>query len=57
MVKEELEVRGIENPRILEAFRKVPRENFIPPESQDLAYFDGVECPIAYWYNGAMLYN
>lgn len=41
MVKEQLEARGIKNPRVLGAFRKVPREKFIPPESQDLAYFDG----------------
>lgn len=41
MVKEQLEARGIKDPRILEAFREVPREEFVPPESQDLAYFDG----------------
>ena len=32
MVKSQLEGRGISNPALLEAFRKVPRHLFVPPE-------------------------
>lgn len=40
MVQRHLAERGIKNPRILEAFRTVPRHLFIPPESRRLAYED-----------------
>src|SRR5204863_2002950 len=32
--------RGIKNPRVLEAFRTVPRHRFLPPQSHRLAYDD-----------------
>ena len=40
MVKLHLEERGIKDPRVLEAFRTVPRHRFLPPESRRLAYED-----------------
>ena len=30
MVDEQIAARGIQNPRVLEAFRSVPRESFVP---------------------------
>jgi protein-L-isoaspartate(D-aspartate) O-methyltransferase len=41
MVKEQLEKRGIRDPRVLEAMRRVPRHRFVPPENRHLAYADG----------------
>ena len=40
MVQEQMVVRGIRDPRVLEALRKVPRHRFVPPEMQALAYQD-----------------
>jgi len=40
MVEEQLIPRGISDPAVLEAFRKVPREKFIDPQYQKLAYID-----------------
>lgn len=40
MVREQLEARGIDEPRVLSAFRSVPREAFVPPEYRDEAYCD-----------------
>ena len=40
MVHEQLELRGISDPRLLEAFRRVPRHLFVPPEQQAQAYED-----------------
>jgi protein-L-isoaspartate(D-aspartate) O-methyltransferase len=40
MVERHLVERGIKNPRVLEAFRTVPRHRFLPPESQRMAYDD-----------------
>jgi protein-L-isoaspartate(D-aspartate) O-methyltransferase len=40
MVERHLVERGIKDPRVLEAFRTVPRHRFLPPESQRLAYDD-----------------
>ncbi len=40
MVKLHLEPRGIKNPRVLDAFRTVPRHKFLPPGSQRQAYDD-----------------
>jgi protein-L-isoaspartate(D-aspartate) O-methyltransferase len=40
MVKVHLEERGIKNPRVLDAFRTVPRHLFLPRGSQRLAYDD-----------------
>jgi protein-L-isoaspartate(D-aspartate) O-methyltransferase len=41
MVEHQLERRGIADPLVLEAMRKVPREAFVPPELADEAYADG----------------
>ncbi len=40
MVEEQLIPRGISDPAVLEAFREVPREEFIDPEHRRLAYID-----------------
>ena len=40
MVRDQLERRGIRDPRVLEAMRRVPRHLFVPPESQASAYED-----------------
>jgi protein-L-isoaspartate(D-aspartate) O-methyltransferase len=40
MVQRHLAERGIKNPRVLDAFRTVPRHLFVPPESRRLAYDD-----------------
>jgi protein-L-isoaspartate(D-aspartate) O-methyltransferase len=40
MVQRHLVERGIKNPRVLDAFRTVPRHRFLPPESRRLAYDD-----------------
>lgn len=41
MVREQLERRGIRNPRVLAAMRRVPRHWFVPPELRARAYEDG----------------
>jgi protein-L-isoaspartate(D-aspartate) O-methyltransferase len=40
LVQQHLVERGIKDPRVLEAFRTVPRHNFLPPENRRLAYDD-----------------
>jgi len=40
MVRTQIRARGIGDPRVLEAMRKVPRHRFVPEESRDLAYGD-----------------
>jgi protein-L-isoaspartate(D-aspartate) O-methyltransferase len=40
MVKSQLIARGISDKKVLEAFRKVPRDLFVPPEYQRYAYAD-----------------
>ena len=40
MVERQIESRGIRDPKILEAFRSVPREEFLSKEYADLAYGD-----------------
>ena len=40
MVTKQLEGRGIRDPRVLEAMRRIPRERFIPEESRHLACVD-----------------
>jgi protein-L-isoaspartate(D-aspartate) O-methyltransferase len=40
MVVQQLERRGIHDPRVLEAMEWVPRERFVPPELVELAYDD-----------------
>jgi protein-L-isoaspartate(D-aspartate) O-methyltransferase len=41
MVTEQIERRGLTSPRLLEAFRRVTRHSFVPPDMQHLAYMDG----------------
>jgi protein-L-isoaspartate(D-aspartate) O-methyltransferase len=40
MVERHLRRRGICDQRVLEAMAKIPREEFVPPESRFIAYFD-----------------
>jgi protein-L-isoaspartate(D-aspartate) O-methyltransferase len=40
MVERQIESRGIHDPKILEAFRSVPREEFLAQDYRDLAYGD-----------------
>ena len=40
MVQQQLRARGITQPTVLEAFTTVPRELFVPPSQQHLAYED-----------------
>jgi len=39
-IDEQLVARGVRDPRVLEAMRRVPRERFVPAVSQGLAYTD-----------------
>ena len=60
MVVEQLERRGIHDPRVLEAMEWVPREEFVPPELIDLAYEDralpiGLEQTISQPYTVAFM--
>lgn len=41
MVRTQLESRDIDDERVLEAFRQVPRERFVPEDYRDLAHRDG----------------
>lgn len=41
MVAEQIEPRGLHNPRLLAALRSVPRHHFIPEKYRELAYDDG----------------
>ncbi len=40
MIRDQLEARGIRDPRVIDAMRAVPRECFVPEESHGLAYED-----------------
>ena len=40
MVRTQLESRGIRDPRVLAAFRRVPREEFVPVHLKEFAYRD-----------------
>jgi protein-L-isoaspartate(D-aspartate) O-methyltransferase len=40
MVQRHLVERGIKDPRVLDAFRTVPRHKFLPPETRRMAYDD-----------------
>lgn len=44
MVREQIESRGVSNPRVLDVLRRTPRHEFVPPELQAQAYED---CPLA----------
>lgn len=41
MVDRQIAARGIDNPAILDAFRCVPRERFLPEDLREFAYEDG----------------
>jgi protein-L-isoaspartate(D-aspartate) O-methyltransferase len=41
MVSEQIEQRGIRNPRLLQVLRNIPRHAFIPQQEWDRAYNDG----------------
>lgn len=41
MIREQIARRGLTNPRLLDAFRRVPRHLFVPPEARPSAYRDG----------------
>jgi protein-L-isoaspartate(D-aspartate) O-methyltransferase len=47
MVQRQLMTRGISDARVLAAMAKVPREEFVPPESRATSYEDG-PLPIGY---------
>lgn len=47
MVKYQIESRGVKNPRVLEAMRKIPRHLFVPEDSLKEAYED-YPLPIGY---------
>ena len=60
MVVEQLERRGIHDPRVLEAMDWVPRHEFVPPDLLDLAYDDralpiGLEQTISQPYTVAFM--
>lgn len=60
MVVEQLERRGIRDPRVLEAMEWVPRDEFVPPDLVDLAYEDralpiGLEQTISQPYTVAFM--
>ena len=60
MVAEQLERRGICDPRVLEAMEWVPRHEFVPPELIDQAYEDralpiGLEQTISQPYTVAFM--
>jgi protein-L-isoaspartate(D-aspartate) O-methyltransferase len=60
MVAEQLERRGISDPRVLEAMEWVPRHEFVPPELIDQAYEDralpiGLEQTISQPYTVAFM--
>lgn len=40
MVERQIVARGVRDFRVIEAFRKVPRHLFVPPDYEDLAYSD-----------------
>jgi protein-L-isoaspartate(D-aspartate) O-methyltransferase len=40
MVEAQIEARGVKNPRVLEAMRRVPRDRFVPADVSHLAYED-----------------
>jgi protein-L-isoaspartate O-methyltransferase len=46
MVKHQIAARGVRSKLVLEAMRKVPREEFLPPSLREFAYEDSA-LPIA----------
>jgi protein-L-isoaspartate(D-aspartate) O-methyltransferase len=40
MLRDQIEARGVKDPRVLAALRRVPRHEFVPPDRRDQAYDD-----------------
>jgi protein-L-isoaspartate(D-aspartate) O-methyltransferase len=40
MVREQIEARGVRDPRVLDALRRVPRHELVPVDQRELAYED-----------------
>ena len=40
MIRQQIMERGIQDPRVIEAIRAIPRENFFPAEARNSAYAD-----------------
>jgi protein-L-isoaspartate(D-aspartate) O-methyltransferase len=40
MVEQQIEARGVRDPRVLDAMRQVPRHELVPPDRRDQAYED-----------------
>jgi protein-L-isoaspartate(D-aspartate) O-methyltransferase len=40
MVREQIQARGVRDPRVLEAMRRVPRHELVPEDQRELAYED-----------------
>lgn len=40
LVEEQIEKRGVKDPRVLKAMRAVPRHEFVPPSEREFAYED-----------------
>lgn len=40
-IKEQLIERGITSPKVIEVFREIPREQFLPKGKEELAWYDG----------------
>lgn len=62
MVREQLQGRGLTDPRLLRVFRKMPRHLFVPPECQQAAYTDhplpiGAKQTISQPYMTALMTN
>ncbi len=60
MVEEQLAAKGIRDPRVLEAFRKVPRPLFVPASDRDRSFGDhpleiGLEQTISQPYMAALM--
>ncbi len=47
MVRDQIEHRGVSDPRVLEALRNIPRDRFVPEDLRGDAYADG-PLPIGY---------
>ncbi len=41
MVRDQIEQRGIRNPRLLSVMMQIPRQEFVPPELREHSYEDG----------------
>lgn len=51
MVRDQIEARGVKDPRVLDVLRRTPRHEFVPPELQAHAYEDR---PLAIGYGATI---